>query len=199
MMPGLERAASKEVRMILVLTGGQVLDIEDAFESIPASLKIVVAANCELDLPGGVELLRVGRDLSPRDVKTVERRLQTLWAETLVKIEPAAWIPLLEELGVCEEDLKQVEESLERWIGRVGDRESATGRTDIAKRIICVLFWLAARDFEDCLRLVRRWLIEGDPDVLRRHMGAAAGFALFRVAGRRACGVGQVGVDAPFR
>jgi hypothetical protein len=45
-----------------------------------------------------------------------------------------------------------------------------------------VLFWLAAGDFEACLRTIRRWLTEGEETGLRRHMGAAAGFALFRAA-----------------
>jgi len=182
MMPGFQRFAAEGARMVLVVTSGPVLDLEDALGSIAADTKIVVAAGCELDPPLGVELLPVGRTFSAKDVETVEKRLQDLWAETLVKIAPNMWLPLLEEQGVYTEHLESFDDSLEAWAGRLGELDSATGRTDLAKKILCVLFWLAASDFKACLRIVRRWLTEGEETGLRRNMGAAAGFALFRAA-----------------
>lgn len=182
MMPSFQRFAAEGARMVLVVTSGPVLDLEDALGSIAADIKIIVAIGCELDPPLGVEILPVGPTLLAKDVETVEKRLQDLWAETLVKIEPRMWLPLLAEQGVNAEHLKSFEESLEVWAGGLGELDGATGGTDLAKKIICVLFWLAASDFEACLRIVRRWLAEGEETGLRPQIGAAAGFALFRAA-----------------
>jgi hypothetical protein len=194
--PALEKVAGRAVRLVLVVTGGPVVDLEDALDMLGAAGKILVAADCDLDPPPGVGLVRVSAELSARDIDRVEAHLRTLWAQTLVQLQPASWLPLLEEIGVRAVDLLRVEDSLDAWADRLVEPATAGGRTDLAKRIVSVILWLAAGDFERCLRIVRGWLTADEAAGLQRALGVAAGRALFH-AGAYARSAG--GRWAPLR
>jgi hypothetical protein len=180
--PALEKVTARAVRLVLVVTGGPVVDLEDALDALGGAGKILVAADCDLDPPPGVGLVRVGAELSARDIDRVEAHLRTLWAQTLIQLQPASWLPLLEEIGVRAADLLRVEDSLDAWAEGLVEPATASGRTDLAKRIVAVILWLAAGDFERCLRLVRGWLNADETQGLQRAIGVAAGRALFHAA-----------------
>lgn len=179
MIPGAEKVAPEGAQLVLLLTGGPVVDLEDGLDAMGADHKLVVAAGCDLEVPLGTELLRVGRELSTRDLATVEAKVRLIYLRAQAALDPAGWEPLLKRLGVCIADLDaDPEASLTEWARQLGDFAGATGRTDLAKIILCVLFRLAAADLDACLHIVRRWLTEGTD--LERPMATAAGFALFR-------------------
>lgn len=179
MKPGVEKVAPEGVRLALLLTGGPVLDLEDGLETISADHKLVIAAGYDLEVPQGIELIRVGSNLSIKDMETIETKLRLTCSRAQAALEPAAWDTLLERLGVCIADLDADPKSaLTEWAGQLGNPGGATGRTDIAKKILCVLFRLAAADLGTCLRIVRGWLTGGTE--LQRSMAMSASFALFR-------------------
>jgi len=178
MIPGAEKVAPEGAQLVLVLTGGPVVDLEDGLDAMSVDHKLVVAAGCEPEVPLGTELLSVGRELSTRDLETVETKIRLIYTRAQAALDPAGWDPLLERLGVCIADLDaNPEASLTGWARQLGDFAGASGRTDLPKIILCVLFRLAAADLDACLRIVRRWLTEGTD--LERPMATAAGFALF--------------------
>ncbi|HEV3076135.1 MAG TPA: hypothetical protein VHB47_17070 [Thermoanaerobaculia bacterium] len=181
LMPAIDEVAASGADLVLTVTTGPILDLEDALDTLGAK-KVVVAASCDLDIPAGVVLVRIGAALSGRDVEAVETSLQAHWARTLVELPAAAWEPLLMAIGVQATDLAAPESSLDAWADRLAQPESASGRSDLGRRILSMLFWLAAADFERCLRIVGGWLAAKDTLGLRRAAGVAAGKALFRAA-----------------
>jgi hypothetical protein len=182
MRPGVQNVAPNGVRLVLLLTAGPVIDLEDGLDSVSAEHKLVIAANCELEVPLGTELLSVGRDLSARDLETVEAKLRLICARAQAALDPAGWEPLLERLGVNIADLDAAPEAtLAAWAAQLDqiDKFSGdTGRPDPAKKILCALHRLAAADLDACLRIVRTWLTGGTD--LERSMAAATTVALLR-------------------
>jgi hypothetical protein len=155
-----------------------VIDVEDGLDAVSADYKLVVAAGCELEVPLDTELLRIGRDLSARDLETVETKLRLICARAQATLDPAGWEPLLERLGVNLAELDaDPEATLAIWAAQLGEIPVADGH-DPAKKILCALLRLAAADLDACLRTVRAWLTEGKD--LERPMAAATAVALFR-------------------
>ena len=178
MKPGVQIVASEEIRILLLLTAGPVIDLEDAFDSISADQKLVIATGCDLEVPLGTELLRIGRDLSSRDLETVEAKLRLICARAQAALTPIGWEPLLERLGVNVVDLDAAPEAtLSAWAAQLGEIP-VPGDHDPAKKILCALLRLTVADLETCLRIVRVWLMGGRG--LERPMAAAVTFALFR-------------------
>lgn len=179
MRPGVQNVAPDGVRMILLLTAGPVIDLEDGLDSVSAEHKLVIAANCELEVPLGTELLRVGRDLSARDLETVESKLRLICARAQAALDPAGWEPLLERLGVSVADLDAAPEAtLAAWAAQLDKFPGDTTGHDPAKKILCAFLRLAAADLDACLRIVRTWLTDGTD--LKRSMAAAIAVALLR-------------------
>lgn len=178
MKPGVQIVASEEIRMVLLLTAGPVIDLEDALDSISADHKLVIAASCDLEVPLGTELLCIGRDLSARDLVTIEAKLRLICARAQAALDPAGWEPLLERLGVNLAELDATPEAtLAAWAAQLGEIPVPGGH-DPAKKILCALLRLAVANLETCLRIVRAWLIEGTD--LQRPMAAAVAVSLFR-------------------
>jgi len=182
MRPGVQNVAPNSVRMVLLLTAGPVIDLEDGLDSVSAEHKLVIAANCELEVPLGTEVLPVGRDLSARDLETVEAKLRLICARAQAALDPAGWEPLLERLGVSIADLDAAPKAtLAAWAVQLDQLDKFygdTGRPDPAKKILCALHRLAAADLDACLRIVRTWLTGGTD--LERPMAAATAVALLR-------------------
>ncbi len=179
MTPGVRNVAPDGVRMVVLLASGPVIDLEDGLDSVRAEHKLVIAANCELEVPLGAELLRVGRDLSARDLEAVEAKLLLICARAQAALDPTGWEPLLERLGVNIGHLDTVPGAvLAAWAAQLSELPADTGGQDPAKKILCALLRLAAADLDACLRIVRTWLTEGTG--LERRMAAAASIALFR-------------------
>jgi hypothetical protein len=182
MRPGVQNVAPDGVRMILLLTSGPVIDLEDGLDAVSAEHKLVIAANCELEVPLGTELLRVGRDLSARDLETLEAKLRLICARAQAALDPAGWEPLLERLSVCIADLDAApEDTLAAWAAQLDQLDKFPGDTtghDPAKKILCALLRLAVSDLDACLRIVRAWLMGGTD--LERPMAAATAVALLR-------------------
>jgi hypothetical protein len=179
MRPGIQNLTPAGVRMALLLTGGPVIDLEDGLDATHADHKLVIAAGCELEVPHGTELLRLGRDLSARDLETIETKLRLICARAQATLDPAGWEPLLERLGVNLAELDaDPEATLAAWAARLGDIPGDTTGPDPAKTILCALLRLAATDLDACLRIVRTWLTDGTD--MERPMAAATAVALFR-------------------
>jgi len=180
-MPGFEQMLGEGVRLVLVVTRGPIVDLADAFELTSTSHKILVAVSCELDIPLGVELVKTSRELSREDLERIEESLQRVWSTTLLKLEAREWLPLLAQMGVGPEALKTPEVWLDANAKRLSDDADASEEADLAKKILCVLFWLAWRDLREGLAVAGRWLDRRDEGNFHA-MGAAFGRALFRVA-----------------
>lgn len=178
MKPGIQNIAPEHLRMVLLLTAGPVIDLEDALDSLSADHKLVIAAGCDLEVSLGTELLRIKRDLSSRDLDAIEKKLRLLCARAQASLDPAAWGSLLERLGV---DLTELdanpEATLAAWAAQLGEIPFPDGH-DPAKKILCALLRLAAADLDACLQIVRAWLTEEQD--LERPMAAAVAVALVR-------------------
>jgi hypothetical protein len=179
MRPGVQSVGPERFRMVLILTAGPVIDLEDGLDAITADHKLVIAANCDLAVPQGTERLRIGRDLSARDLDAIETKLQSIWARAQAALEPAGWEPLLERLGISLGLLRAAPLStLSAWAAELGKLPDDLDGHDPAKKILCALHRLAAADLGTCLHIVRAWLNDGTD--LERPMAAAAAVALFR-------------------
>lgn len=180
MRPGIQSIAPDRVGMVLLLTARPVIDLEDGLDSVSAEHKLVIAVNCELEVPLGTEVLPVGRDLSARDLETVEAKLRLICARAQAALDPAGWEPLLERLGVSIAELDAAPEAtLAAWAAQLDQIDKFSGgRPDPAKKILCALNRLAAADLDACLRIVRAWLTDGTD--MERPMAAATAVALLR-------------------
>jgi hypothetical protein len=177
--PGVQSVAPDGVRMVLLLTAGPVIDLEDGLDAASADHKLVIAANCESEVPLGTEMLRIGRELAARDLDTVETKLQLICARAQAALDPAGWEPLLERLGVDLAELDAAPEAtLAAWAAQLGDIPGDATGHDPAKKILSALLRLAAANLATCLRIVRTWLTEGTN--LERPMAAATAIALLR-------------------
>jgi hypothetical protein len=178
MKPGLQNLASHDFRVVLLLTAGPVVDLEDGLDAVDTDHKLVVAAGCDLEVPEGTELLRIGRDLSARDLEAIEAKLRLLCARAQATLDPAGWEPLLVRLGVDVEELDANPlATLGQWAAQLGELPAPESH-DPAKKILCALLRLAAADFDACLQIIHAWLTEGTD--LERPMAAGAAGALFR-------------------
>ena len=91
---------------------------------------------------GPAWLGEVGRDLSARDLETVEAKLRLICARVQATLTPVGWEPLLERLGVNVADLDAAPEAtLSAWAAQLGEIPVPDGH-DPAKKILCALLRL---------------------------------------------------------
>jgi len=179
-MPALEAAWTADTRLVLVLTARRLWDLEDVAGQPWAKDFFVVAAGDEVGEHEGIKIIPIGKDPKPEEVEKVEKALQTRWARALAQAGPWDWWGVLQSFGVGEE----IEEGPRPWLGRLvgglSDIGQATGHGDLARKILCILGWYAARDLRACAQLLQSWLGDGALP-FQKWMGAAGARALLAI------------------
>ena len=178
-------AAGEGARLVVVLTAGPVHDLDEGLDLARADHRLVVAAGCELEVPVDTDYYRAARDLPGPDLETIEARLRLIGIRAQAALAAADWLPLLVRLGASVEDVANGPQTLlAGWVDRLdatgGEEAAPPGGSDLAKRLLAALFWLAADDLDGSLRTVHGWLsaAAGSP---RRAIGVAATAALFAI------------------
>lgn len=189
LLPGLESAPRQGLRLLVVLTTGEIADLDDALAGGGAKQVLVISAGAELPLREGAEIMNLGRELEADDLAKVEAWLEARWAESLVEATPASWRPVLKSFGLEALDPRDPEPLLAVRAAELPNTEQATGHEDLARGLLVALLFLAATDLSRTIEFLRRWL-EADPEAsperkARRAIAAAGAHALLRLHSSR--------------
>jgi hypothetical protein len=183
MMPAIERRAQRDTGLVVVVTCGELWDLDDALGRPWSKGLFVAVAGDEVRAPEGIDPIRLDDGVSPASMAVLECRLRIHWARSLVMAPRDEWWFILQSFEV---DLENLEtnpwDCLGRWADLLGSWKKATGRTDLARRSLCALGWWASFDLQSCVRLLRDWMLErGEKDdpVHRRALASAGAKMLF--------------------
>ncbi len=185
MMPALMSVEKKGLRLLVVLTGEPIADLEDALVRGWLSDVLVIAANTDFPDCGGAQILRVEKDLDAGDLRKVQTALEARWAQALATAPPQAWWGLLRRYDYPLTDAASLEQQLEFEAEKLTEMDTAENRVDKARAALAAILLLAATELEVAIKLLRRWLKAEDPSnagaSVRAAMAAAGARALLRI------------------
>lgn len=181
-------AISQLPAFVLVLSSGEILDLQDALEEAWANRLIVT-------IPAGTtksagENGRAGRatliTIDPQHpdatlqevlIEVISHRFRALDYETLEDL--GTW--LQERLGLPVDDIEGIWLRLAEWTDEL-DASKPAGGDDPARRILCALRWWARADIEECVERLRAWR-EGPESELTGQVAGSAARMLFKMIG----------------
>jgi hypothetical protein len=203
LIPAVQAAGTEDLRLVLLLSGGVIPDLEDALGEPWGGELLRIAVGEDAEPCEGVETISIKEELGAREIAQVEETLQTRWARALALAGPQAWADVLDSFGIWEELKANPRAWLEEWVEGLGDTDQALGTEDLARKLLCALGWYAAFDLRSCAGLLRTWLPrpedgDGDGVLVRRWMGAAGAKALFRIYGEHRSAHGNLALRILF-
>lgn len=193
LLPPVE-AAAHEPALVLVLSMGRILDLEDALRE-PWADRLIVAVPPDVQSgirndtqASGTTILSI--DLGRPDegllrilVEAISLRFRSLGDESVEDL--GAW--LQEDYGLPGAAEDGFWERLESWIGSLDEVGSIDGNSDPARLILCALRWRARVDIAEVVEHLRDWSSDSRDELTRQVAGAATRllFKLISLSGWR--------------
>ena len=180
--PVLEALAGPETPLVLVITWGRVLDLEDACASPWADRLLLGTMGAIPDLPENVNQVEVTLPINIRkaaDQLITAARIHLV--RHLAKRDTAdRWKRIIPLLHQETPDLLAIDTQLETWITEL-DNPPERPDTDPLRAIIATMSWMLAADLPACVERLVRWL--SDTDMRHQLAGGATARALFYLMG----------------
>ncbi len=200
LMPPLEGFDPDYSLLTLVISLGQVVDIEDIIMTSWLE-RLIVATPKGVNLSKKFSTVSIEPTIGSTSLTRVEEAAREQLAQVLVDLKPEDWWGSLQVCFECGSDAYEtIVSRLDKWIEELDSVKScgccqddtfslpwkdATVELpcDNARVIVCTILWMAAIDFPRCVETISRWLSDSRP--LFRLMGTACAKTLFRMYAHR--------------
>lgn len=180
--PVVETLAGHDHFLVLLLTWGTIIDLDDLHEG-PWSDRVLVGALSHAPvLPEGVAHITITDWRNPRQAaSSISSTATTQMVRALACRDADSWWQRIGPLlGLEVPDAQEVDRKLEQWLTNLRDR-SALPTEDPLRAVIATCCWLATADIAACVDRLARWLLSDDDS--DRLAGGAAARALFYLFG----------------
>lgn len=163
MVPVLERCLDSESLLVLVLTWGPILDLEDTYDG-PWSAKLLIGAlGTTPELPEAINRVVVPLRFDQQaTVNQVVEAARVHVIRHLAKRDAATWWQQVSPLLQLETpDLALTDEQLEAWIADL-EQPYMDPSADPLRALIATTCWLATADLEQCVKRLTAWIARDD-------------------------------------
>jgi hypothetical protein len=181
-IPVIEARAGHDQLLVLLLTWGPIIDLDDLQEG-PWSEKVLVGVLSQtMELPEKVAHVTTANVQSHHQlVSTISSTATDQMVRALAYRDATSWWqrvgPLL---GLENPDLQAVDRKFEEWLALLRD-QSALPMEDPLRAIMATCCWLANADIDACVARLNQWLSSDDDSC--RLAGGSAARALFYLFG----------------